>query len=373
MPHQIKLVEPSIDPVWIDEAAENFRANLSDPSRSLNRFEHAICDYTGAPFCALTSSGTAALHLTLILAGVSEGDTVICPSFTFAATAFAVRYCGAHPVFIVCEPATGGMDPAVFEEALRDRTGKGERPKAVVVAHNYGAPADLDQIIRTAHDYGMKVIEDAASAMGSFYHSGRHVGVAGDFGILSFNYNKIITTGGGGALLVKDRETWEKARYLTTQAKQPKPFYEHADIGYNYQMNHFSAELGLAQLSRIQRILKAKKTVYSTYQKELSGAPGITFLNPDHYGLANRWLTNIVLSDDAKTSRDDVINRLKLNQIEARPLWNPMHCQPVFRNYPFYGKGVSGSLFAKGLSLPSSVFLKVESIKSISLAVKDGF
>jgi dTDP-4-amino-4,6-dideoxygalactose transaminase len=302
---------------------------------------------------AALSSGTAGLHLGLVLLGVKEGDEVICQSFTFSATANPITYVGATPVFVDSEEDTWNMSPALLEEAIKDRTAKGKKPKAIIPVHLYGMPAKMEQIIAIARQYNIPVMEDAAEALGSSI-DGRRCGTFGDISILSFNGNKIITTSGGGALVSHDASVVKDARFLATQARDEAPHYQHSRIGYNYRMSNLCAGVGRGQMEVLAGRIKQRRKIYDQYHAHLHGKKGITFLAEPAGYFCNRWLTTVLINaDEAGFSREDLRMELEKENIESRPLWKPMHMQPVFENYPFYGDGTSERLFHDGLCLPS--------------------
>ena len=343
-----KYVNDSFETNWIAPLGPNVDA-----------FEGVLARYCGIEHAAALSSGTAALHLALILLGVQPGDYVLCQSFTFSATANPIRYLGATPIFIDSEQQTWNMDPELLEKAIIDcREGKIEprskMPKAIIPVHLYGMPANMDRIMKIANRYEIPVIEDAAEALGSRYRE-KPVGSFGKMSILSFNGNKIITTSGGGALISNDEELIVKARFLATQARDEAPHYQHSQIGYNYRMSNVLAGIGRGQMEVINQRVKQRRDNFLFYMKNLQEYKGISFLDePDESYFSNRWLTAILI-DPIKTgkTREDIRTALEKENIEARPLWKPMHLQPVFSNFPAYLNGTSEELFAEGLCLPS--------------------
>lgn len=339
---EIKFVQEAFDANWISPVGPN-----------INAFENDLVNYNGIPYCAALSSGTAAIHLALILLDVQPGDEVICSSFTFSGSCNPIRYQGAIPVFVDSETSTWNMDPQLLEEAIKDRVAKGKKPKAIILVHLYGMPARVDEIMAVAKRHEIPVIEDAAEALGSSF-GGKKLGTFGDFGVYSFNGNKIITTSGGGAL-VSERKDWiEKAKFLATQARDAAPHYEHTHIGYNYRLSNISAGIGRGQMMVLDERIRQRRGVFDTYFKHLSGRPGISFPAEAKGSFSNRWLTTILI--DPKTSRsnrEEVRLALEKENIESRPLWKPMHLQPVFSPFPAYTNGVSERLFKDGLCLPS--------------------
>lgn len=300
------------------------------------------------------SSGTATLHLALIQCGVTTGDEVICQSMTFAASANPIVYQGATPVFVDSEDKTWNMDPIVLEEAIRDRMRKGKKPKAIIAVHLYGMPFNVEAIAAVAEKYDIPLIEDAAEALGSTF-AGRSCGTFGRFGILSFNGNKIITTSGGGAMICQNNRDKEKTIFLSTQARDQAAHYQHSEIGYNYRMSNVCAGIGRGQMEVIYERIRARRAMNHFYREIFSNIEGVSFLTePSPAYFSNYWLSTIVL-DPQKTrvTTEDLRLALSEDNIESRPLWKPMHLQPVFKDAPYYGGRVSEELFLRGLCLPS--------------------
>jgi len=339
---------------YINEAFDtNWIAPLGP---NVNNFETDLVRYTGCGHVAALSSGTAAIHLAIILLGVGPGDEVIVPSFTFSATVNPVVYQHAIPVFIDSEKETWNMDPELLEKAIKDkrRRAKNKSIKAIIVVHLYGMPANMDDIMAVAEKYGIPVIEDAAEALGSKYN-GKSLGSFGDFGVFSFNGNKIITTSGGGALASDNEAMIDKARFLATQARDKAPHYQHSHIGYNYRMSNVLAGIGRGQMEVLDERIQQRRANYDFYLKSFSSYQGIEFLKePSDAYFSNRWLTTVII-DANKTgiARERLQVELEKENIETRPLWKPMHLQPVFSSYPAYLSGISESLFNTGLCLPS--------------------
>jgi len=319
----------------------------------LDAFEAAVAERTGRAYAVALNSGTAALHLALQLLNVRQGDTVICPTLTFAASANPICYCGADPIFVDSEPDTWNMDPVLLELELGERAASGELPKAVIVVHLYGQCADMDPILAVCKRYGIPVVEDAAEALGASY-KGRTAGSMGAFSFFSFNGNKIITTSGGGMLLA-DKGSWiERARFLSTQAKEPVAHYEHREVGYNYRMSNVLAGLGLSQLDDLERRIAAKRAHFEAYREALGDLPGVAFMPIADPDAVNYWLSCLTVEAvDGGSSRDQVIAALADADIEARPLWKPLHMQPVFQDCASIGGDCAEGLFANGLCLPS--------------------
>lgn len=321
---------------------------LAPAGPDVDRFEADLAAVTGVPHVVALSSGTAALHLLLLELGVRPGDEVLVSTFTFAATANAVRYCGAEPVFIDSDRATWNMDPDLLAEALVQR-----RPRAVVVVDLYGQCADYDRLAPLCRDAGTPILEDAAEALGATYQ-GRPAGSFGAAGVLSFNGNKVITTSGGGAALCHDEEMARRVQYLASQARMPALHYEHDEIGFNYRLSNLLAALGRAQLESLDDRVARRREIFATYRDALGGLPGVAFMPEAAYGRSNRWLTALTVDPaEAGFTAGDVIRRLAAHDVEARPTWKPMHLQPVYGGTRRYDRGVAADLYARGLCLPS--------------------
>ncbi len=334
-------------------------------------FENDIQDYLKEDsLVAALSSGTAAIHLALILLGVSKGDEVLCQSKTFSASANPIAYQGAVPVFIDSEKDTWNMCPEQLEIAIKDRINKGKTPKAIITVHLYGMPYKVDEIKAIASQYEIPVIEDSAEALGSTY-KGKKCGTFGDISILSFNGNKIITTSGGGALVTKNEALKKKAVFLATQARDNAVEYLHSSIGYNYRMSNVLAGIGRGQMTVIGDRVAKRRSNYEFYHSNLKNIEGITFLNePEHY-FSNRWLSCILTKSE--NAREDIRLLLEKENIESRPLWKPMHLQPVFKDAPAYLNGVSDDLFKKGLCLPSGSNLTDTELNKVISIIKTYF
>ncbi len=356
MQDKIWLSSPHMGGTERNYVTEAFDTNWVAPlGPNVNGFEKDLQDYLkdGVHVAAL-SSGTAALHLGLILLGVQPGDEVICQSMTFSASANPIAYLGAIPVFVDSEPDTWNMSPEFLEEAIKDRLSKGKKVKAIIPVHLYGMPVKMDEIMAIARKYGIPVLEDAAEALGSSIN-GKMCGTFGDIAALSFNGNKIITTSGGGALVSANAELVEKSRFLSTQARDNAPHYEHSHIGYNYRMSNICAGIGRGQMEVLTDRIEARRAMFSWYKQEMEGMPGISFVNEPEGYYSNRWLTTVLI-DPEKTggmTRETLRLAMDAQNIESRPLWKPMHLQPIFKNYPYFGNGVSEKLFENGLCLPS--------------------
>jgi dTDP-4-amino-4,6-dideoxygalactose transaminase len=355
--------------IYIQEAfASNWIAPLGP---NVNGFEHDLEAFLGSNVhVAALSSGTAALHMALIILGVKAGDEVICQSMTFAASANPIVYQGATPVYIDSEENTWNMSPEYLEEAIQDRIKKGKTPKAIIVVHLYGMPARMDEITAIARKYSIPVVEDAAEALGSTYN-GKAVGTFGDIGILSFNGNKIITTSGGGALISTNIEYVNKARFLSSQARDAAPHYEHSHIGYNYRMSNVAAGIGRGQMEVLPLRVQQRRSNYQYYKKAFEAIDGIEFLEePGKNFFSNHWLTAILVKNPRFT-REDLRLCLNEHDIDCRPLWKPMHMQPVFADAPYYGKNTCERLFEIGLCLPSGSNLSITDLERIVSTIYD--
>ena len=355
MKNKIWLSSPHMggkEEVYVKEAFDtNWIAPLGP---HVDGFESDLCKFTGLQAAAALSSGTAAIHLALILLGVQAGDEVICQSFTFSASANPIAYQGAIPVFVDSECDTWNMCPKHLRTAIEDRIAKGKKPKAIIPVHLYGMPANMKEIISIANEFDIPIIEDAAEAIGSNINN-KPCGSFGELGVLSFNGNKIITTSGGGALIADNESLIKQARFLATQARDAAPHYQHSHIGYNYRMSNVCAAIGRGQMEVLVDRISQRRSNYDYYVKHLGPIDGIIFLAEPTGYFSNRWLTTILV-DASKTNgitREDTRLALEKQNIESRPLWKPMHLQPVFAGTSFYGDGTSEQLFKNGLCLPS--------------------
>lgn len=354
---EIKFVHEAFASNWISPAGPNLTA-----------FEKELSDRLEGISVAALSSGTAAIHLALILAGVEQGDEVICSTFTFSGTCNPILYQKAVPVFVDSESDTWNMDPMLLRAAILDRIKKGKKPKVVIVVHLYGMPAKMAEIVAIAREFELIIIEDAAEALGSIYQ-GRPCGVFGDFGILSFNGNKIITTSGGGALTSNNSKKIEKARFLATQARDPAPHYQHSEVGYNYRLSNISAGIGRGQLRVLEDRVEKRRQIFEWYQQELHDLE-LDFQLEITDSRSNRWLTCVDFKGYSKGVKDSIREALEAENIESRPLWKPMQLQPIFEKYPFYGSGFSERLFENGLCLPSGSVLTKDNVTMISRRIK---
>lgn len=362
--NEIKYIQQAFDSNWIAPVGEH-----------INEFEESIKQVIGGKKeVACVTSGTAALHLALIMARISTGDEVLCQSFTFAASANTIIYQGATPIFIDSEPETWNICPKHLEVAIKDRIAKGKKPKVIVFVNLYGMPAKIEEIVAIAKKYNILLIEDAAESIGSTY-KGQACGTFGDFAIFSFNGNKIITTSGGGALVCKDKPTKEKAIFLATQAKDDAPHYQHSTIGYNYRMSNILAGIGRGQIKVLGERIENRRNNNLFYQALFKNIDGVTvFKEPNDNYFSNFWLTTILI-DEKKSNRksNELYNKLFEANIESKPLWKPMHLQPVFKQYPYYGKQVCENLFATGLCLPSGSSLSNNDKERIANIITDYF
>lgn len=352
-----KYIQEAFDTNWVVPLGPN-----------VDGFEKDLKQYLDQErFVVALSAGTAALHLGLIQLGVKAGDEVICQSFTFSASANPILYQHATPVFVDSEPQTWNMDPDWTEEAIVDRFKKtGRYPKAIIPVHLYGMPANMERITAIANKYGIPVLEDAAEALGAEY-KGQKCGTFGDFGVLSFNGNKMITTSGGGALVCRTAEQAAKTKFYATQARDQAPHYQHSQIGYNYRMSNICAGIGRGQMTVLQKHVERRRAIQKMYSRALTGYKGIRLLeNPSPDYNSNHWLTCILVDPAlAGFSREDLRLKMEAENIETRPLWKPMHLQPVFAGTPFYGNGTSEKLFEQGLCLPSGSILSDEDIRRV--------
>jgi len=359
---EIKFVQEAFDTNWVSPAGPH-----------LDAFEMELAKYNSIPFCAALSSGTAAIHLALIMLKVQHGDEVICSSFTFSGSCNPIAYQRATPVFVDSETETWNMDPVLLEEAIRDRTKINKKPKAIIVVHLYGMPCRMAEIMEVARKFEIPVIEDAAEALGSSYNK-QKLGTFGDIGIFSFNGNKIITTSGGGALVSKNVEYVKKAKFLSTQARDLAPHYQHSEIGYNYRLSNICAGIGRGQLKVIEERVAQRRANFEFYKRELGSLEGVTFQPELKGSYSNRWLTCLSVDPLKSTvTREKIRLALESENIESRPLWKPMHLQPVFKEAPFYGTTISEELFNTGICLPSGSNLSKADLERIVALLKRQF
>lgn len=355
--HEQKYIQEAFDTNWVVPLGPN-----------VNAFEQSLAEYLGENKKVVAlSAGTAALHLALIQLGVEAGDEVICQSFTFSASANPIKYQGATPVFVDSESETWNISPKFLRKAIEDRVIKtGKKPKAIIPVHLYGMPAKMDEIMAIANEFEIPVLEDAAEALGSEY-KGQKCGTFGKFACLSFNGNKMITTSGGGALVCGNEEDAKETMFYATQARDEAPHYQHSKIGYNYRMSNICAGIGRGQMHVLDNHVNRRREINQFYSEELSKFHGVSLLkSPSTHFKSNHWLT-CVMVDETKAgfSREELRLAMDAANIETRPLWKPMHMQPVFADAPFYGDGTSEKLFDKGLCLPSSPVLTEEDLRRV--------
>lgn len=384
MHEKIWLSSPHMGGSEMKYVEEAYHSNWVAPlGNNVDEFERNITSYTGIEYCTALSSGTAAIHLALILCGVTRGDIVLCQSMTFAATVNPVKYLGATPVFIDSEKDTWNMSPELLEEAIVDclngnltspdssKTYPARLPKAIIPVHLYGMPSKIDKIIRIADKYGIPVVEDAAESLGSSFCS-KKTGTFGAFGILSFNGNKIITTSGGGALISSNKDHILKAHYLATQAREDTEHYEHRSVGYNYRMSNILAGIGRGQFEVLDKHIEKRRSINRWYKSAFESSEGIMFQNePCSKFYSNYWLTALVISPSrSRFTNNDLRIEFARKNIESRPLWKPMHLQPVFKDCPAYVNGISESFFRDGICLPSGSNMSSEQLNRIGNVIK---
>ncbi|WP_404985294.1 aminotransferase class I/II-fold pyridoxal phosphate-dependent enzyme [Chryseobacterium sp. M5] len=362
--NELYFIQDALNKNWVTSQGEN-----------IDEFEQSISVFlkNDVHVCALNSA-TSAIHLSLLMLGISSNDEVLTSTFSFCGSANPIAYCGATPIFIDSEKDTWNMCPVALEEAIQDRISKGKKPKAIVVVHLYGMPAKMDEIATIAEKYEISIIEDAAEALGSTY-KGKACGTFGRFGILSFNGNKIITTSGGGALVCHTQEDKDKAVFLSTQARDNAPHYQHSHIGYNYRMSNIVAGIGRGQMEVLNDRVEARRKMHDFYVdvfKDINGVEVFSEPNEDYY--SNHWLSAIVI-DEKMTgkNREDLRLAFLEDNIESRPLWKPMHLQPVFADAPYYGTNVAEKLFDDGLCLPSGSNLTDDDRERIEKIIKQFF
>lgn len=353
-PSRIYLSSPHMSGLEQEFVAEAFATNWIAPvGPHVDAFEREFAELVGVPYAVALSSGTAALHLALLLAGVGAGDEVLVSTLTFSASANPIVYVGARPVFIDSERISWNMDPDLLAETLAVKARQGRLPKAVVVVHLYGQSANLDPIMAACNQHGVPLIEDAAEALGSHYH-GTTPGTFGQAGIYSFNGNKIITTSGGGMLVSHDAAWMAQAKKLATQARDPAPHYQHSEIGYNYRLSNVLAGIGRGQLLVLEERVQARRRNFAYYQAMLGDLPGLAFMPETPWGRHTRWLTCLTINpDEFGASSEEIRLSMEAANIEARPVWKPMHLQPIFAGCETIGGCVAADLFQHGLCLPS--------------------
>jgi len=371
---RIYLSPPDIGPDERALVAEAFASNWIAPlGPQVDAFEREFAAAVGGAHAVALSSGTAALHLALRLAGVGPGDEVLCSTLTFVASANPILYEGATPVFLDSERKSWNLDPNVLADALRTGARRGRKPKALVLVHLYGQAADLDPIAALCAEHGVVLIEDAAEALGAT-HGGKPVGTRGWANVFSFNGNKIITTSGGGMMVTADAAVAAKARFLATQARDPAPHYEHSSLGYNYRLSNVLAAIGRGQLRHLAEKVARRRANFDYYQATLGGLPGVSFMPEAAWGRSNRWLTVLTIDPVAAgTDREKIRLALEQENIEARPVWKPLHLQPLFAQAPRFGGVVAEELFTRGLCLPSGSSLTDVERARVAAIVQAGF
>lgn len=363
---RIYLASPHMSEEGYEQAyvKEAFDTNWVAPlGPNVNQFEHELADYVGVKSASALSSGTAAIHLGLKALGVGEGDTVFCSTLTFSASCNPILYLGATPVFIDSDAATWNMCPKALKKAFEDATKRHQLPKAVVVVNLYGQSADMDPILELCQKYNVPILEDAAESLGSTY-KGRMSGTIGDIGIYSFNGNKIITTSGGGMMVSNNEDYTKKATFWATQSREAERHYEHKEIGYNYRMSNVVAGIGRGQLKVLNERIVKKKEIYETYQSAFKEIADIEMMNICDFGESNYWLSVMTLKETSQVKPLDILLALEKENIESRPVWKPMHMQPVFKQYPFFtatdDQPVSEDYFKRGICLPSDTKMTAE-------------
>ncbi len=368
---RIYLSPPHMSGLEVEFVKEAFESNWIAPvGPQVDAFEKEFARMNGSRHAVAVSTGTAALHLALRILGVGAGDEVLCSSFTFCASATPIAYLGAEPVFIDSEMRSWNIDPELVRDELRRGADAGRLPKAVIVVHLYGQSADMESIMESCEKYAVPVIEDAAEALGATY-KGKRTGTFGRAGVFSFNGNKIITTSAGGMLVSEDESLADRARFLATQARDPAPHYQHSEIGYNYRMSNVLAAIGRGQLRVLDERVNQKRAVFEAYRTRLGGLPGVEFMPEPEDCRSNRWLTCITVDPKAfGAARENIRLRLEEANVESRPLWKPMHMQPVFAGCRVCGGEVSEQLFRNGLCLPSGTAMTEEDIAFVCDVVR---
>lgn len=376
---RIYLASPHMSEEGYEQAyvKEAFDTNWVAPlGPNVNQFEHELADYVGVKSASALSSGTAAIHLGLKALGVGEGDTVFCSTLTFSASCNPILYLGATPVFIDSDAATWNMCPKALKKAFEDATKRHQLPKAVVVVNLYGQSADMDPILELCQKYNVPILEDAAESLGSTY-KGRMSGTIGDIGIYSFNGNKIITTSGGGMMVSNNEDYTKKATFWATQSREAERHYEHQELGYNYRMSNVVAGIGRGQLKVLNERIVKKKEIYETYQSAFKEIADIEMMNICDFGESNYWLSVMTLKETSQVKPLDIMLALEKENIESRPVWKPMHMQPVFKQYPFFtatdDQPVSEDYFKRGICLPSDTKMTAEQQQHVIDIIKGLF
>jgi len=371
MKSRIFLSPPHMGGKELKYVHEAFESNFIAPlGPQVDLFEQEFTKVTCTKHAAAVSSGTAGLHLVLRYAGVGPGDEVFCSTFTFVATANAIRYLGAEPVFLDSDALSWNMDPLLFEKELRERAKNGKVPKAVVLVHLYGQPVDMEPILQLCEKYGIFVVEDAAESLGALYKN-RPTGSYGGAGVFSFNGNKIITTSGGGMIVSGDKQLIEKVKFWATQARDKAPYYEHSEIGYNYRMSNVLAAIGRGQLEVLGQRIVEKREIFDFYKLNLEDLPGVEFMPEPSWCYSTHWLTCMTIDPDiAGVDSNSIMAALEKQNIESRPMWKPMHLQPLFRRFRIVGGRVSERLFLTGLCLPCGTALTRSELEYIVQIVR---
>lgn len=367
--HELNYLHKAVEDNWVAPVGPN-----------ITGFEADLCAFTGVGHAVALNSGTAAIHLGLLLLGVGPGDEVLCPSLTFVATANPILYCGATPVFVDSEADTWNMCPQRLREAIEDRSRLGKKPKALILVHLYGMPAKLDELLAIAQEYELPILEDAAEALGARFR-GQPLGSFGQVSVFSFNGNKILTTSGGGALLTPDADLAAQARFLATQAKDAAPHYQHSQVGYNYRLSNLLAGIGRGQMELLEDRVKRRREIFNWYQENLATLPGLAVAPATEptSSRSNRWLTTVLLtpSDSPEggskpaATPESLRQHLETHRIESRPLWKPLHLQPLFADAPMYGGAVCADLFARGLCLPSGTAMTDDDQRRVVRALRE--
>lgn len=355
--HEKNYVQKALEDNWVSTVGPN-----------LPGFEHDICQHTNARHAVALNSGTAAIHMALRLLDIQPGDEVLCSAFTAVATANPILYMGATPVFVDSERETWNMCPVTLEQAIEARLKAGKKPACILLVHLYGMPANMNELLKVAEKYAIPVVEDAAEALGSRY-GGHQVGTFGKIGAFSFSGNKIITTSGGGAIITEDGQLAERALFLADQAKDPAPYYQHSQMGYNYRLSNISAGIGRGQIEVLETRLKQRREVFSFYKSQLQHL-GLEFVTEPRNSYSNRWLTPVLLNPEAGKTPEEIRLTLEEHNIESSLLWKPLHLQPLFESSLYFGDGLSERLFSRGLCLPSGSNLTEEELEKVVQVLK---
>ena len=368
---RIYLSPPHMSGNELNYIKEAFDQNWIAPiGPQLNQFEESVAKYVGSKYAVAVSSGTAGIHLALRALGVSEGDYVLCPSLTFIGTVNPILYCGAEPIFIDSEEGTWNMDPLLLEKAIIEGTqATGKKPKAIIPVHIFGIPCDMESIKTLSDEYDIPILEDAAESLGSMYKD-KHTGTFGDIGVYSFNGNKLLTTSGGGVIVTDNKDKADYMRFLSTQAKDPFPYYHHTEMGYNYRMSNIIAAIGIGQMEVLESHIKRTREIQNTYRTELKDY-FYSFLEERKTDRSNRWLTCALMKGEHNPT--DLINFLNEKNIEARRIWKPMHQQPVLKKYRKYINSKSDILFSQGICLPSGSNMTDDDLLRVITEIKTFF